>query len=533
MSGRLAPFLRFLVSLRGHLSSTISFEQACRRLEQRLEEREQTFGRILERCVYGVPSSPYLPLLRQAGCGLADALEGIRRWGIEGLLQRWRRDGVWISFGEFKGRAPLVRGAVELDIAGSDFDNPFVSARCEVSTGGSSGRAMRTYLDMEHLAERAVYDALFFRMLDMDGVPIALWYPGLPATTGVANSLRYARIGHVAERWFEMRVDGRSTPGFLNRVATDAMVLASYVSRSPLAWPHPTPLDRLDDVLEWALDARERHGRSAVQSYVSHAVRIAQAATDRGIDLTGVQFIVGSEPFTEARCRAIRQSGADVFSRYHSTELGTMGTGCGTPTEAGDLHLTSDSVTAIQAEEDPDDGLGRRFYFTALLETAPKVMINVQMGDAGVLEERPCGCLLGKLGLTTHMRSVHSVERATVEGMSVPLAELTRAAEEVLAERCGAAALGFQWVERVGADALTRLYLLVHPDLGELDESAVVGDILRRLRRHGSGGRVHAGVWEQTHTLRVLREPPRPTSRGKVLPFLREQTPQELDNVGT
>ena len=321
-----------------------------------------------------------------------------------------------------------------------------------------------------------------------------------------------------------MLVDDRTPPGLFRDAATGAIVLASRLTRAPLAWPRTATLAQLDIVLDWLLENRRRHGRCVVQSYVSQMVRVSQVAAARGIDLTGTQFIVGSEPLTEGKRREIEATGATVFPRYHSTELGTMGVGCAEPAEAGDFHLARDTVAVIQPQEAIEGEGAKRLYFTALLDSAPKVMINVDMGDAGVLEERPCGCLLGELGLTTHMLRVRSVERASVEGMSVAVAELARIAEETLAATCGASSLDYQWVEREDERSLTRLYLRVDPRLGAIDEAGLVRDILAGLKRKGQTGRVHADVWGQAGTVTVLRESPKPTSRGKLLPFRRERS---------
>jgi hypothetical protein len=519
----IVPYLRFLAGLRAYGRDTLGFEQARRTLARRMGEREASFARVLKQCVYDRPGSPYLALLRRAGCDYSDALEGLRTHGVERLLARFRQDGVWLSFDEFKGRRPIVRDGLEHVCSDADFDNPCVSAGCAMSTAGSSGQATRSYHDLDHLAERAVYDALFFRMLGLDGVPLALWYPGLPATTGVGNALRYAKIGHAVDRWFAAALDGSPTSGLLQRLATRALVLGAQTSGLRIPWPVPTPLTDVERVMAWVMDRKARHGRCVMQSYVSQAVRICRAAAEQPVDLSGVQFIVGSEPLTETGRQAIEATGATAHLRYHSTELGTIGTVCGAPEETGDVHLVFDTVTAVQDAAEALEGRGAPLYLTALRPTTPKVMINVAMGDVGILGRRSCGCLLGELGLDVYVRQVHSVERTTVEGMSVPMADLVRAAEDALRHLGPQAALCCQWIERKDASGLTRLYLRIDPRLGAVDEGRVVQGVLEGLAGAGRPGRMHAESWRQAGTIRILREPPRPTPGGKLLPFVREE----------
>jgi len=521
MSRRATAYLRFLAGLPRYLVRPITFEQARRTVARRLEEREAGFLRMLKRCVYENPASPYLPLLRRAGCEYSDAVAGVRRWGLDGLLRRLLADGVRVAFEEFKGRKPICRPGLELPVREADFDSPRIRAACCVSSGGSSGRAVRAYLDLEHLAARSVYDALFFRMLGIEGLPLALWYPGLPATTGVSNSLRYARIGQRVNRWFLLTADGRSPADLPARVATAAIVWVSRFTPAALPKPLPVALSNAGPVLQWLLERLRRGGRAVVQSYVSQAVRISQMAASQGLHLSGTQFIVGSEPLTDAKRRVIEAAGAAVFPRYHSTEIGTMGIGCGNPSETGELHLAADMVAAVQGDPPEEDG-ARRLFFTTLTDCTPKVMINVEMGDSGVLVERDCGCLLHRMGLRTHILRVRSADRATVEGMSVPVAELTRIAEQVLAPRAGLSALDVQWVEREDERGLTRLFLRVSARLGPIDEAEVAHRILEGLRRQGRTGRVHAGIWSEAGSIRIVREEPRPTARGKMLPFVRE-----------
>ena len=49
--------------------------------------------------------------------------------------------------------------------------------------------------------------------------------------------------------------------------------------------------------------------------------------------------------------------------------------------------------------------------FTSLSPHAGKVLLNADLGDAGVLERRTCSCALGQLGLDLLVRHVRSTAK--------------------------------------------------------------------------------------------------------------------------
>jgi hypothetical protein len=295
-------------------------------------------------------------------------------------------------------------------------------------------------------------------------------------------------------------------------------------SRAPIPWPRALPVDRPEVIVDWIRQTRRRTRRCVVHTYVSQAVRVCQAAAAAGLRLEGTQFIVGAEPLTQAKRGEIEALGAHVYSRYYSTEAGAVGLGCGTPVAVDDLHLVSDTVAVIPLDDSTVlDRDPKPLVLTSLLAESPKVMLNVQMGDAAVMAERPCGCLLGALGLQTHLSSVRSYSRVTGEGMSMDAAELTRIIEEVLPARYGGASTDYQWAEEEDERALTRLCLRIDPRVGPVDEARVVEDILAELRRGDRAHRIYAEMWRQAGTIRVLQERPRLTVQGKLLPIVRER----------
>ena len=67
------------------------------------------------------------------------------------------------------------------------------------------------------------------------------------------------------------------------------------------------------------------------------------------------------------------------------------------------------------------------------------------------------------------------------------------------------------------ANGVTRMTLMVSPDIGTVDDADVIQTVLRELGRGGDNRRLMADLWSQTGTLSVRRGHPIATSRGKIL----------------
>ncbi len=520
---RFLSYSRFVGQLPGYLRDTVTLDQARRAIESRLSRRNENFLGLAREAIFENPDSPYAPLFKGAGCEYGDLVKGVEEEGLEGMLERLLEAGVWVSLDEFKGRKPIQRGNGINQPEGLDFDSPLLTGSFGVSTGGTSGRSVKTRFDLDFLTARASYDKIMLDMLDLDQVPIALWYPALPASTGITNTLRYAKAGYVPDRWFNMCVDSRSGVGLETRLATNTIIRLSRWIGCPLPRPEPLSLDRIDRIVHQLIAWLKEGGRCAFQSYVSQAVRVAGACFDRCSDLSGLVTIVGSEPLTAAKRREIEKTGASVYHRYAATEVGTIAMGCGNPSECDDVHLMSDMVAAIQRKA-PGSKESGPLFFSSIHKVLPKIMINVELGDGARMHEGSCGCEFEKLGFHTHLSRVRSHERFTSQGMAFPSSTLERAVEDVLTLRYGGTSVDYQWVELEDERGRTGLKLRISPDLGALDEGQVIDDVLEELRKGDEGERMMSEIWQQSGVISVIREFPRPTRRGKFVPMLRESS---------
>ena len=137
-----------------------------------------------------------------------------------------------------------------------------------------------------------------------------------------------------------------------------------------------------------------------------------------------------------------------------------------------------------------------------------------------MLETRQCGCLLDELGYDQHIHTIRSFEKLTGEGVTFFGADLEPLLEQSLPERFGGGVGDFQLLEEQDAHGLPRHTLVVSPDVGALDESAVRAAFLEELRAVNGSYRLMVNLWEQADSLQVSRRSPVHTGRGKILPYV-------------
>jgi hypothetical protein len=239
-------------------------------------------------------------------------------------------------------------------------------------------------------------------------------------------------------------------------------------------------------------------------------------------------MIIGGEPITPARQRNVVESGARVLARYGSVELGGVSNDCATPADVDDMHLYTERWAAAQMQRPAIEGgpLVDSLLLTSLSPVAPKVALNAELGDYACVEERDCDCLLGALGLRTHLSQIRSFEKLTGEGVSFARSNAEQILEELLPARFGGTSLDYQLAEEETATSSTRLVLRVSPAVGAIDEAALRETFLREVGGAGLVNTYQARVWRDAGTLLIRREQPLTTSAGKVLPLhlLRQRT---------
>jgi hypothetical protein len=100
--GEARGLLRFARGLPGFLVSPLAPGDAEPLIRRGMERRVDAFLEKVRDAVFANSRSPYLPLLRAAGCELADLAAMVGRLGVETTLERLRDAGVYVTYDEFE-----------------------------------------------------------------------------------------------------------------------------------------------------------------------------------------------------------------------------------------------------------------------------------------------------------------------------------------------------------------------------------------------------------------------------------------------
>ena len=506
-------FLRLGYGLNAFLRNPISIENAKNIVRQGMQHREDALLRMVDRGIFANPRSPYLKLFQAAGCEFGDVKNIVKQEGVEGTLHRLLQSGIYITYEEFKGRKPAIRGSQTFHFRDTDFDNPLITAYFESSSGGTRGRPTRVQVDLDHIAQSAPHWCLWFAAHNLLESPLLFW---TPSHTGSANrhlmcakfgkrfvkSFSYASVGTLKDQLISTLVHSliRRAAGFPKR---------EFVSL--------TDATKVGNELAKLL----RHGtKPCINTSPSSAVRICLAMQECGISLRNVTFLLGAEPLTPARKETIEAVGAKAVPTYGFSEGGSVGSQCPNPIAADDIHISMDAYGVIQRP--PSLGSGEMMnvlLLTALRPACPKILLNTEIGDYAVLETRRCGCLFDELGYFRHLHSIRSFQKLTGEGVTIMGADVFRLLEEVIPKKFGGTLSDYQLIEQQAERGQPQYSLLVSPELGALDHQALATVFLEELSKLKSSYRYSTMLWSETGALQVKRQHPIPTARGKVLPF--------------
>jgi hypothetical protein len=509
---------RFSRDLRRYLREPMGHEEALALLARQRQTREQRFLDTLRAGVYENPHSPYLSLLELAGAAFDDVAALVTREGVEAALGRLFEAGVYVTLDEFKGLRPIRRPGFELVVAAADFDNPLVTGALQATGGGTRSRGRRLVFDLDHITDDVPNHVLLVDAFDVARAPMVLWRPAPPGAAGLRRALIHAKAGGTTAAWLSQSV----VPGWFTlpsqRLVSE--VVARGSAGLPVAIPRPRdlPLDRAVDVAGRLARLRGQGRPAHLQTSVSSAVRVVAAAGDAGIDLTGTFIGVGGEPLTDARARLFEAAGCRYSSFYSMTDCGQIGVGCADRRAPDDVHLNDGKVAVIQPVPAPEAGAGpapAALYCTTLLPTSPKLLLNMETGDSGVIEARECGCLSGAAGLRRHLRKVRSYEKLTTEGMHFAGEILLSLVEDALPARFGGSPTDYQFVEdRRGA--LSKVHVVVSPRVAPVRDADVVACVLDRLSAGSAGNRMMSAYVEQAGALTVERREPYATPTAKI-----------------
>ena len=508
----LAGFVRLATGLPGFLAEPLSLPDAIEKVRHGMRNREAALLAKVRQAIFDNQASPYRKLFRFAGCEFGDVERMVRSDGVEGALRRLLDAGVYVSYEEFKGRKPVVRGNQTFEFRARDFDNPFIRAHISSSTGGSSGRPARIRIDLEHIAQSAPHWALWFASHGWLDRPLIVWTPNHP---GIASrQLLAAKFGKRFVKWFvEAKMSG----------AKDRFIAACVhaVVRRAAGFPKPEFVRRSETgrVGEYLVAMLQRGEKPCVTTSPSSAVYLSEEMQRRGISIANVTFLLGAEPVTPARKQSIEACGAKAVPTYGFSEGGNVGSQCPRAAVADEIHVSLDAYAVIQRPVQLDDERSvNALMLTALRPACPKVLFNTEIGDSATAVTGACDCLLGEMGYHLRLHTIRSFEKLTGEGLALLGTDFYPLMESVLPARFGGGMGHYQFVEHLNSHGRTQYRLLIHPDAGPLDAPEVKAVFLEELGNLPCTRPFMPKMWEAADVIRVERRPPYLTPRGKILP---------------
>jgi hypothetical protein len=511
-----------LVRLAGALPAffrdRVSVERAENEIKRALAGRDSIFLDFLRAHVYGRAASPYLKLLKHAGCEFSDLEAEIGRHGVEGALARLAAAGVYLTAAEMKGKTDVVRGGLSFRVFPEDLIDPAPTAGFLTHSGGTNNRPIRLVRPLSIIADNVAARGVFLEAHGLMSAAQAVHHPILPGH-GVSTIMSLAKLGIRTERWFARTMPAHNALHAAHSYAATYLTVAFGRCFGP-GFPRPEFGDGDDTarILAWIIEKRRAGTLAAVTTGPSAAFAVARAAQAAGASLEGATFVVSGEPFTEAKAKMLAQVGARVATRYAFSGGGNIGFACAEPLHPDEIHVNQ-HTTAIVERPTPIPGAPgiRPFLFTTLDSSWP--LLNVENGDYGILETRDCGCALGRVGLRLHLHRIRSYEKFTSEGMNYFYGDLYEFFESALPAEFGGASGDYQLVEEEDDNGQTRLTLRADPRIGALDEAKLLARLREELGRRSWGHEFQARIWDRAGTLRIKREPPRASAMGKILPL--------------
>jgi hypothetical protein len=274
-------------------------------------------------------------------------------------------------------------------------------------------------------------------------------------------------------------------------------------------------------VLDWTQELRRQRINCCIKTIVSNATRIARLAQQLGLSLENTTFQIGGEPLTQAKTRVIKESNARIALRYGPGGDSGTSFGCGNALFTDEMHVPLTALCFVENPRILDDVVPpiHPLMLTTMNPAAPRFLFNVENGDYANLMTRDCGCPLQKVGFTQHIHTVRSFEKMTGEGMNYSGYDLFELLESTLPSEFGGGPGDYQLVEEEDEGGQTRLILVVHPAVGDVNESRLLSRLQQGLSAGSRNHRFMTSIWQGAGTLRVRRQAPYASDRGKILPL--------------
>jgi len=517
----IAQLARMAHGLPRFLRRPMTLPSAKEAIRWRMAERESRFLSAAKRLIYDNPSSPYRRLLLWAGCDYGDLERAVFAAGLENTLAKLRGEGVYVTLAEFKSQVPICRRGLTVKARASDFDNPFLMDKAlSGATSGSYFRPSRVAYDWNLMTEHAATELVLYDIHGVSDAPVALWLPVPPSLAGIHNLLLNVKRGREPQRWFSHLDPARLPLVSRNRLAVEFILAGCRLLGRRVPRPRFTDLGRAAEVARWVAQKRSCGSPCVLRTYTSSAVRVARAAREGGFDLEGCVAFVGGEPLTEHRRRFIEETGARAIPRYSAVEAGLIAGSCHRRGCADDMHVYLDRIAVVPmpGRRSGEASSPATLLFSSLSPHTGKVLLNTDIGDSGEFAVKPCACAFGDLGMTVRISRVRSRQKLTLEGISLPSAELDEIVARLVA-RAGGGPDDYQFWEAEDANGLSKLLIALSPRVKILDGKKFVAEVLDGLSRKLPAGALTSLLCEQSGALELVRAEPRETPGHKLRTF--------------
>jgi hypothetical protein len=497
----------------------MTLKRAEEEIKTLLDARVERFLELVRSEVYERRNSPYLPLFRHAGCEFSDLESGIPRHGLEQTLVKLAAEGVYLTSDEFKGKTEIVRGGVSFSVSPKDFERGDSSAGFTSESSGTRNLPVRTLSSLESFNLWAMGTAISYAVHDLFSCAHAVYESVLAGR--MVRVLLDAKVGIPLDRWFALNVASHGALEarfhYLNArvVARMGSWYGPGIARPEYLYPGD-----FEPIIHWIAENRRQGKRCCIATVISNATRIARKALQAGISLEHVTFVMGGEPLTQNKKRVMDEAGARIALHYGPGGVYGGALGCGNPDFIDEMHVPTTMFTLLEHPIPRDYGglLVHPLMQTTTHQAAPRFLINVENGDYATMISRDCGCLLEKVGFTQHIHTVRSFEKMTGEGMNYSAADLFDLLENTLPSEFGGGPGDYQLVEEEDERGQTCLTLVVHPEVGELDNEKLLSRLQVGLAQGSRNHRFISKIWQDAGTFRIKRELPHSSARGKIFP---------------
>ena len=513
--GDLEMFWRFASGIGRFLKTPLAADDCYRIVEEAQWARDDNFLLLLQRAIFDNPRCPYGALLKHAGAEFGDIEADVRANGVEAATARLYEAGVYLDFEEFKGTKAIERPGLRIQASAEDFDNPLLTRDFEVQSSGSTGTRRRMAVDLELLVLESAVRWIYLTEAGLQDRPRSLWLALPPGAAGLKHALRAAKGGHPLERWFSPTRSRWTSDMWPSAALLKTAVVAGKLAGGSIPNPEYVDLANPGPVARWVEEQVRKGTPPLLSTSASSGVRLATT----GLDFTGAVFELGGEPITQAKVDAIEACGASTRIGYALSETGPLGIGCLKSQEVDEIHFVSAKI-AVNGRKvtTPDGSTVNSLLMTTLHPSTPKLMLNVDIGDYGVLPNGSCGCAMERLGFNQRLHTIRSYEKLTAGGMHFIGSDVLVILEEVLPKRHGGVPGDYQFIEEEN-QGLSRIAVAVNPAVELKSPDQVPATILEYLSSRSRGGRMMADQWKQAETIRVIRRVPYITEAGKTPPI--------------